>query len=208
MKLTKFEQSGFILETENGFRVAIDIAIKTPLEKLENIPAVDAFLVSHIHPDHFSAEHINKLKPATVCLNSECIDGWGEQPMPFELKKVASGDAIDLGPISIEYFNVDHGPNIPEPIENHGFIITVDGQKIYFAGDMYYPSGIDTSNLEVDYAILPVGDFYTFNPETAYAFAKTFKKIGTLIPMHDRGEVEKTDAFVALASPEFHVIKM
>jgi len=53
MKLTKFEQSGFILETEKGFRLAFDIGNKTPVEKLAGI-SVDAMLVSHIHGDHFS----------------------------------------------------------------------------------------------------------------------------------------------------------
>jgi len=67
MKLTKFEQSGFILETEKGFRLAFDIGNKTPIEKLNGV-TVDAMLVSHIHGDHFSLEQIKKLTPQTARL--------------------------------------------------------------------------------------------------------------------------------------------
>ena len=207
MKLTKLEQSGFILETESGFRVAMDVAVMTPLEKLEGIAPVDVFLVSHVHPDHFDPTYIKKLAPKTVCLNNECIDAWGEESMPFELIKVAAGERISVGPITVEYFSVDHGPNVPPP-ENMGFIITADNQTVYFAGDMFYPSGVETKDLEMDYVILPVGEFYTFDPSAAIAFAKTFKKIGTLIPMHDRGNVAKTDEFMVLAEPSFHAVKM
>ena len=57
MKLTKFEQSGFVLETDTGFKLAIDIGNKTSLEKLEHV-SCDAVLVSHVHGDHFSIEQI------------------------------------------------------------------------------------------------------------------------------------------------------
>ena len=35
MKLTKYEQSGFILQTDGGFRLAIDIGNKTPETKAQ-----------------------------------------------------------------------------------------------------------------------------------------------------------------------------
>ena len=60
MKLTKYEQSGFVLETDAGFRLAFDIGAYTPVEKLEGV-AVDAMLVSHLHGDHFSPEQIKAL---------------------------------------------------------------------------------------------------------------------------------------------------
>ena len=43
MNLTKYEQSGFILETKKGFRLAFDIGNKTPIEKLDGVKSVDAF---------------------------------------------------------------------------------------------------------------------------------------------------------------------
>jgi len=90
MKLTKYEQSGFILETEKGFRLAFDIGNKTPTQRLEGI-TVDAMLVSHIHGDHFSLEQIKKLSPSKLFLNEECREVLGEETLPFETTVVRVG---------------------------------------------------------------------------------------------------------------------
>ncbi|MBP6884048.1 MAG: MBL fold metallo-hydrolase [Candidatus Pacebacteria bacterium] len=204
MKLTKFEQSGFIFETNNGFRLGIDIASRTPMESLEGLK-VDAMIVSHLHQDHFSISHINKLSPVRVYLSNECISLIGEEKVNGEVVAIASGSDAMIDNIKVKIFDVDHGPN-PKlvPKENFGFIFTIDGETIYFAGDMFYPSGVDVSNLEVDYALLPVGEFYTFGPQEALDFAKKFKKIGKIIAMHDRGVPEATAQFLKLAEGVFN----
>ncbi len=206
MKLTKFEQSGFILETENGFRLAFDIGNKTPVEKLADT-RVDAMLVSHIHGDHFSLDQIKMLQPKDLYLNQECIDALGEEVFDSKINQVRIWDTINVGGIEVKFFNVDHGPNVSSPLaENFGFLIKVDGQTVYFAGDMFYPSGIEVSNLEVDYALLPVGTFYTFGPQEAFDFAKQFKKIGRIVSMHYEKEPETRNQFIELAKDIFVVV--
>lgn len=208
MKITKFEQSGLIIETTSGFRLAIDIADMTPIEKLQGIQ-VDAVVVSHIHPDHFSIDHIKALNPKTVYLNAECIETLGEEQFPFVIQMIVTNETVSVGEVSMAIFGVDHGPNVSAPLkENFGFLLEVENQKMYFAGDMFYGSGIDAAILEVDYAFLPVGTFYTFGPEEAFAFAKTFKSIKNLVPIHDRNKHELTHQFVALAQKDFHVMVM
>jgi L-ascorbate metabolism protein UlaG (beta-lactamase superfamily) len=203
MKLIRFEQAGFIIEADNGFRLALDIGSYTPIEKLEGVTA-DAMFISHIHPDHFSLEQIKKLSPKKLYINHECNETIGEEKFASEVVEIKSGDNINFGDISVLVFDVDHGPNVRATLkENHGFLITVDNQKIYFPGDMFYPSGIDVTNLEVDYALLPIGTFYTFGPEEAFAFAKTFKKIGKLISMHDRKIPGLKEQFLELAKGNF-----
>jgi len=198
MKITKFEQSGFIIETESGYKLAIDIGAYTQVEKLEGI-AVDAMLVSHIHGDHFSIEQIKKLVPKKLYLNYECIELLGEEKLLSEIVEVKVGDKIDDDGIKVEFFDVDHGPNVKvRPKENFGLLIEVDNQKIYFAGDMYYESGIDVTNLEVDYALIPVGGFYTFGPTEALEFVKKFKKIEKVIPMHYQKSPETEIEFLNL----------
>lgn len=205
MKLTKFEQSGFIIESESGFRLALDIGNKTSVERLEGI-SVDAMVVSHIHGDHFSLEQIKKLSPKSLYLNEECKETLGEESLPFGLVQVKVGDKVNIGDIEVSFFNVDHGPNVSAPLkENFGFLITVDGQKVYFGGDIFYPSGIDVSELEVDLALLPIGTFYTFGPEEAFAFAKQFKKIGKIISMHYEKTPETREQFFELAKILFTV---
>lgn len=206
MKITKFEQSGFAIESDNGYRIALDIGRYTPIENIGNIGHIDAFFVSHLHGDHFSIDHIKAISPTKLFLNSECTETLGEENLPFEIKIIKSGDKITIGDFSISFFDVDHGPNISSPLrENFGFLIEVDSQKIYFAGDMFYESGIDVTNLEVDYALIPVGTFYTFGPEEAFKFAKKFKRIGKIISMHYEKTPETREQFIALAQKDFSV---
>lgn len=203
MKFTKFEQSGVIIETGKGSRLALDIGSYTPIKKLEGI-TVDAMIVSHIHPDHFSLDQIKKLSPKKLYTGSECKEALGGEILPIEVIEIKDGSQIKVGDMIIDVFYVDHGPNVSTPIkDNFGFLIKADNQKIYFAGEMFYESGIDIANLEVDYAFFPVGSFYTFGPQEAFAFAKKFKKIGKAISMHERGVLEKKTEFIKLAEGSF-----
>lgn len=202
MNLTKFEQSGFIFETESGFRLALDIANKTPLEKLNGVTC-DAMLVSHIHGDHFSLDQIKKLSPKKLYLNAECIETLGEETLPFEVAQIKDGEIVSIADIKVQVFNVDHGPNVSSPLkENFGFLIEADEKKVYFAGDMFYPSGINVSDVEVNTALIPVGTFYTFGPQEALDFVKQFKKIGKVIPMHYEKKPETQEEFIQLAVAE------
>lgn len=199
MKLNQFEQSGFTIEAEGGYKLAIDIGSYTPVSKLAGISA-DAMIVSHIHSDHFSIEQIKKLSPKKLYLNRECIDALGEEEIPSEIIEVKVGDVVDIDGIRVEFFDVDHGPNVTlRPKENFGFLLEIDNQKVYFAGDMFYPSGIDVTNLDVDIALIPVGTFYTFGPQEAVDFIKTFKKVGKVKPMHFQKKPETREEFIKLA---------
>jgi len=199
MKITKFEQSGFIIEADNGYKLAIDIGNKTPVEKLADL-TIDAMLISHIHGDHFHLENIKALAPKELYMNAECIDAIGEESLSSKINKVKVWDNIDIEDFHVSFFNVDHGPNLSAPLpENFGFLIEIDGQKIFFCGDMYYPSGIPVEDLEIDWLLLPVGGHYTFGPQEALAYAKQFKKVGTIIPMH----YEKNNFIDSIRKEEF-----
>ncbi len=197
----KFEQSGFIFESASGFRLGVDIGNKTPIENLEGV-ACDAMLVSHIHGDHFFPENIRKLSPKDLYLNDECRASLPEGALSCELKHIEAGMMFDVGDFKINAFTVDHGPNINPLKENLGFLIKVDGKKIYFPGDMFYPSGIDTTTLEVDLLLVPVGTHYTFGPQEAIDFVKTFKGVAMVVPMHFENKPETRDEFLELARKE------
>ena len=200
MKITKFEQAGFIIESDSGYRVAMDIGSYTPLEKLTGV-SVDAMFVSHFHGDHFSVEHIKKISPKKLYVSRECIELLSEVEISSEIVEAKVGETVTTGDFSCMFFDVDHGPNATRrPKENFGFLIEVDGNKIYFAGDMFHPSGIDVSNLDIDYALIPVGGFYTFGPQEALDFAKQFKEIKKLVPMHYEIRPEAKGEFLEIAA--------
>lgn len=204
MKLTKLERAGFIFEMNNGFRLAVDIGDQTSIEKLTGMK-VDAIFASHLHSDHFSLPQIKALMPKQLYISHETRLKIHE-PVSFEVIEIKAGDEILINGVEIQVFSVDHGPNVSLPLhENFGFLINGDGQSIYFAGDMFYPSGIDVTNLDVDLALLPVGSIYTFGPEEALNFAKQFKRIGRIICMHADIEIGSKDRFIKHATPLFQV---
>ncbi len=200
MRITQLQQSGLIIETSSGYTLGIDIGSYSPVEQLNGI-TVDAMLVSHLHGDHFSIPQIKKLSPKQLYLNRECIDLLGEEKLTSEIIEVKTGDSIDIEGIKVLFFDVDHGPNIQTvPKENFGFLIEVENTYIYFAGDMFSPSGIDVKELEVDHAFIPVGTFYTFGPKEALDFVLQFKKIGNITPMHYEKNPETREEFIQLAT--------
>src|SRR3989344_5666264 len=105
MKITKFEQSGVIIESDKGFRLAIDIGSYTSVEKLEGITA-DAMIVSHLHQDHFSLEQIKKLSPKKIYIGNEGKESIGGEIFPFEIVIIKNGDQIKVGDIMVDIFYV------------------------------------------------------------------------------------------------------
>jgi L-ascorbate metabolism protein UlaG (beta-lactamase superfamily) len=199
MKIKYFEQSGFIIEANSGSTLAVDIGYYTPLENLAGI-SPDAMLISHFHGDHFSPEHIAKLAPQQLYVSHECLDTAGDKHFSSTTTITKAGDQFTVNDFTISVFSVDHGPNVSQqPKENFGFMIEVDGQRVYFAGDIFYPSGIPVADLEVDIALIPVGTFYTFGPKEAVAFAQSFKRIGKVVPIHYENNPETKDEFITLA---------
>ncbi|MEI6022732.1 MAG: MBL fold metallo-hydrolase [bacterium] len=200
MKIQKLEQSGFIIETDAGYKLGIDIGAFSPAENVHE-HMVDAMLSSHLHGDHFAIPQVKKIAPKKLYLNRECIELLGEEEIDTEITEVKVGETIDIQGIKISFFDVDHGPNATlRPLENFGFLIEVDAKKIYFAGDMYYPSGMDVVDLEVDLALIPVGGHYTFGPEEALAFVSTFRHICAIVPMHYDKTPDTKEVFVKLAT--------
>lgn len=206
MKITKYEQSGFIFESDKGYKLAVDIGVYTPEDKLKDMDA-DFMIVSHIHGDHFSIPHIKAVDPEKLFINSECMESLGEEVIEADIQVIKSGDVVKFGDFGVTVFDVDHGPNVKVvPRENFGFLFEIDDKKVYFGGDIFYPSGIDVSLLEVDYALIPVGGFYTFGPEEALAFVRSFKKIGEIIPMHYEKTPETKDTFAGLVKDSFKIV--
>ena len=208
MNITQYEQAGFIIESISGQIIALDIGALTPIEKLSDI-SVDYCLISHIHADHCSASHIAALTPSMVYTGAECRAALTDTGLATT--EISDGDEVVAGDFTITVFEVDHGPNAPQvPAQNFGFMIVVDGQTIYFAGDMYTPSGIDVTELSVDVALLPVGGHFTFDAEAAFTFAQTFKGIGTIYPMHYEAvksiDTSGKEKFRALAAEMFTTI--
>lgn len=156
--------ASFRITSDEGKNIFIDPyageGYKTP---------ADLVLITHEHYDH-NAIHLIALTPRTIVIRSK--------------------DALENG----VYHEFDecgvHIKTIPAYNSHHkkeecvGYILTVDGVKIYHAGDTdFIPEMKDLVNEHIDYALLPIDGFYTMSPLEA-SNAATAMGVKHMIPMH------------------------
>ena len=146
------------------------------------LPKADYIFITHEHGDHYDAAAINALsKEGTVLvLNKRCADMLGKG---IAMK---NGDRQALEGIDVEavpaYNNAPGREKFHPKGRDNGYILTIDGKRIYFAGD--------TEDIEemaqvkdIDVAFLPCNQPYTMTPDQLVRSAKTIKpKI--LFPYH------------------------
>ena len=105
-----------------------------------DIPA-SIVLVTHQHPDHNRVRLCAKKQDCRIITNREALTG-------------GRYNSFDVGGVLIQA--VEAGGLFHSPKKCVGYIITLDGVKIYAAGDTAKTRQMETfAKLELDYAILP-----------------------------------------------------
>ncbi|MGB7292551.1 MAG: MBL fold metallo-hydrolase [Thermodesulfobacteriota bacterium] len=137
-------------------------------------------LITHSHFDHLSLEDVRKIqtKETTIVATKDSAS-----KLSGDLRIVSAGDKVEIEGVAIEAvpsYNV--GKNYhPKTSGWVGYVVTVDGMRIYHAGDTDAIG--EMKKLKVDIALLPVGGTYTMTADEAAGMANEFKpKIS--IPMH------------------------
>jgi L-ascorbate metabolism protein UlaG (beta-lactamase superfamily) len=145
----------------------------------------DIILITHEHYDHCSPKDIEKIctEKTIIITVADCQSKLSG----LKIKGVALieiGKSIKIGDdlvTAVPAYNI--GKNFHSK-ENGwvGFIIEIDGVKIYHAGDTDLIP--EMKDIDVDIALLPVGGTYTMNAMEAAKATKTFKRCKIAIPMH------------------------
>ena len=148
-------------------------------------PAADLVLVSHQHGDHCSPEDIQKVSGADTVVIASAL---AAEALPGA-RVIAPGDKLSLKGIEIEIvpaYNVNkfRSPGVPfhpKADQHVGYIVTIQGVRVYFAGDT--DPIPEMSDFVCDIALLPVSGTYVMTVEEAAQAAHT---IGPeiVIPMH------------------------
>ncbi len=173
VELVWLGHAGFEIIGKNSV-VYIDPYVKTKGK-------ADVVLITHDHYDHFSPERIREIvKDGTVVVLPEKLKGRTDPE--WNTVFVRPGKEIRIGDVLVK---VVDSYNIDKPYHKKGecvgYIVEIDGVKIYHAGDTDLIPEME--GIECDIALLPVGGTYTMNAEEAAEAAKRIKpKIA--MPMH------------------------
>jgi len=207
VKISWLGHDGF--KIKNGKVVYID-----PYE-IKGGEKADILLISHDHDDHCSPEDVERIvsEKTTVVTTAESKRQLSKTKAK-EIRVAKPGEKIVIDGVSIETvpaYNVNKfrspgQPFHPKQNEMLGFITTMNGVRIYHAGDTDLIPEMERFN--VDIACIPVSGTYVMTAEEAAESTKRIKpKIA--IPMHygsivgDAGDAEK---FKRLASCEVQIL--
>ncbi len=133
MKLTKYEHATMVLE-EQGSKFIIDPGEFADLPDLSEVVGV---YVSHLHPDHMSAENISKIiqtNPKAILFTSEEVQKQLEA-VKCERRNVVGYEEVECAPFLLHSFGYEHAAIYGgSPCENAGIMLN---NSFYYPGDSF-----------------------------------------------------------------------
>jgi len=180
-KLLYQGHSSFRLTTDDGWIVYVDPNAGEGYD----IPA-DIILVTHQHSDHNQIQKCAQKDGCRIITNNEALEG-------------GKHNAFDINGIKIQAVRAKSIMHSPKKCV--GYIITIDGVKLYASGDTSKTAQMESfAALKLDYAMLPGAGFLSMGPKEAAACARIIGAKHNILIHHspfvifDRDKAEKWDA--------------
>ena len=209
VKITWLGHDGFRIQ--DGQTIYID-----PFQIGGSPPKADVVLVSHEHFDHLSLDDLKKVVgPNTVIIAHKQSHGELSKLKAKDVKLVKPGDTVKVGKLEVEAvpaYNVNkfrEPGKVFHPKEDGklGFVLTVNGVRIYHAGDTDHIPEMKSIRTEV--ALLPVSGTYVMTAQEAAEAVKTINP-KVVIPMHFGtivGERNDAETFKKLVTCQVEILE-
>lgn len=179
----------------DGKEIEIDPVTKLGSKTINYIemPKADYIFVTHEHGDHFDKEAIKQLtgEKTHLVMNKRCAEklqtGDGMSGIMQGYDKIMANDESatfdDIKVEAVPAYNISEGRTQFHPKgRDNGYILTIDGLRIYIAGDTEDIPEMQTIK-DIDIAFLPCNQPYTMTTEQLVKAAKTVKP-KVLFPYH------------------------
>jgi L-ascorbate metabolism protein UlaG (beta-lactamase superfamily) len=147
----------------------------------------DLILVTHDHFDHFSAADIAGVaSAATTLIGPAAVTG---QTSGLTTVTLAPGQTATVGGVTVTAvpaynltkFRAPGEPYHPREAGYLGYVVEMDGLRVYHAGDT--DAIPEMSDVRCDVALLPVGGTFTMTAEEAAAACDVLDA-AVAVPMH------------------------
>ena len=191
--ITWLGHAAFQIATADGRTILVDPWITNPSspDAKREFDRVDIMLITHGHFDHVgdAVDLGSQFQPSTVA-NFE-IATWLGQKGLTDTRPMNTGGTQAIDDVEITLVPAIHSSGISDDEsivyggEPGGFIINIDGFKIYHAGDTTVSMDMTLIGdlYQPDIACLPIGGHFTMGPREA-AKACELLHVKKVIPMH------------------------
>lgn len=176
------------VNTQNSIRVRsrVGAIYIDPLEIPDEKHDADFILITHDHYDHFSIEDIRKAANAdTILVVPEKMAAKAREVsgMVGKIETVKPSVYREMGGLEFETVPAYNTlkPFHPKSAEWVGYILRIDGKRIYIAGDT--DATKEAKAVKCDIALVPIGGTYTMDAKKAAELINTIRP-DVAIPVH------------------------
>lgn len=164
----------------DGFRIDASKTIYIDPYQISDGPEADLILITHEHFDHCSPDDVAKIQHSGTVIVTEKESA---PKLSGDVRVVNVGDSLSIDNIQIEAVpayntNKDFHPKSKGWL---GFIVDIDGVRVYHAGDTDFIPEMNDFNTDI--ALLPVSGTYVMTADEAVEAALAIKP-KLAIPMH------------------------